>query len=151
MRIAVSGRHVCAYIYGHRAQRVKANCFRGIKKYHYFHFDSRKPGKVYVKTYSDEPEKEIELLTDPNWRPSASKLPQVVTPAGLSKERQQYLYEKIREFCPEYARDLVCPNSDETTSSKPTETAAFSQERDELEGQNEGRADEVDQPTPKPT
>ena len=65
-------------------------------------------------------------------------------------KRQQYLYEKIREFCPEYARDLVCPNSDETTSSKPTETAAFSQERDELEGQNEGRADEVDQPTKKP-
>ena len=128
----------------------KQTAFRGIKKYHHFHFDSRKPGKMYVKMYSDEPE-EIELLTDPNWRPSASELPQVVTPAGLSKERQQYLYEKIREFCPEYACDLVCPNPDETTDSKPTETATSSQGRDELEGQNEGRADEVDQPTPKPT
>ena len=65
----------------------KQTAFRGIKKYNHFRFDSRKPGKVYVKMYSDEPEKESELLTDPNWRPSASKLPQVVTPASLSKER----------------------------------------------------------------
>ena len=129
----------------------KQTAFRGIKKYHHFHFDSRKPGKVYVKMYSDEPEKEIEHLNDPNWRPSASELPQVVTQASLSKEHQQYLYEKIWEFCPEYAHDLVCPNPDETTGSKPTETATSSQGRDELEGQNEGRADEVDQPTPKPT
>ena len=53
----------------------KQTAFRGIKKYHHFHFDSKKPGKVYVKMYSDEPE-EIELLTDPNWRPSASEPPQ---------------------------------------------------------------------------
>ena len=40
----------------------KQTAFRGIKKYHHFRFDSRKLGKVYVKTYSDEPEKETELL-----------------------------------------------------------------------------------------
>ena len=107
----------------------KQTAFRGIKKYHHFRFDRRKPGKVYIKTYSDEPEKEIELLTDPNRRPSASNLPEVVTPVVLSNERQCYLFEKIREFCPEYARDLVCPNPDET-GAKTTETATSSQERD---------------------
>ena len=97
-------------------------------------------------------QKEIELLTDPNWRPSASNLSEVVTPVGLSNERQRYLFEKIRKFCPEYAHDLVCPNPDET-GAKTTETATSSQERDELEGQNEDRADEtqVDPTTPKPT
>ena len=107
----------------------KQTAFRGIKNYHHVCFDSRKPGKVYVKMYSDEPEKEIELLTDPNWRPSASNLPEVVTPVGLSNERQRYLFEKIWEFCPEYACDLVRPNPDET-GAKTTETAS-SQERTE--------------------
>ena len=31
----------------------KQTAFRGIMKYHHFRFDSRKPGKVYVKTYSE--------------------------------------------------------------------------------------------------
>ena len=30
---------------------------------------------------------------------SASQLPPIIPPAGLSKERQLYLYNKIREFC----------------------------------------------------
>ena len=92
----------------------KQSAFKGIKKHHHFRFDSMKPGKVYVKTYSDEPEKEHDLLTDPDWRPSATDLPQVVPPAGLSAERRHYLFEKIREFCPEHVRDLVCPNPDES-------------------------------------
>ena len=52
----------------------KQTAFRGIKKYQHFRFDSRKPGKAHVKMYSDVPEIEIEHLTDPNWRPSASNL-----------------------------------------------------------------------------
>ena len=35
--------------------------------------------------------------------------PPVVTPEGLSSQRQWYLYNKIREFVPIEAQDLVCP------------------------------------------
>ena len=42
-----------------------------------------------------------------SWRPSPSDLPHVVTPEGLSLKRQ-WLYNKIREFVPHEARDLVC-------------------------------------------
>ena len=41
----------------------KQTVFRGIKKYNHFHFDSRKPGKVYVKMYSDEPVNFLLTLT----------------------------------------------------------------------------------------
>ena len=95
----------------------KKSALKGIKQYHHFHFNGAKPGKVYAKKYSDEPEKEIQLLVDPKWRPSASDLPEVVQPAGLPIEQQRYLFEKNREFCPSYAQDLVCPNPDATDTA----------------------------------
>ena len=36
-------------------------------------------------------------------------LPEVVLPKGLSAERQWYLYEKIRSFCPDNSKDKTCP------------------------------------------
>ena len=101
----------------------KQTAFKGIKKYHHFRFDGSKPGKVYAKTSSDEPEKEIELLVDLNWRPSPTHLPEVVNPSGLSYERQRYLYDKIREFCPSYCKDLVCPNPDDIPGKEVSTTA----------------------------
>ena len=41
-----------------------------------------------------------------------------VPPAGLSAERQHYIFEKIRKFCPEHVHDLVCPNPDESTRTE---------------------------------
>ena len=43
------------------------------------------------------------------WIPSAVDKPPPITPQGLSLERQTYLYEKIREYCHEETRDMVCP------------------------------------------
>ena len=77
----------------------KQSAFKGIKKHQHFGLDSMKPGKVYVKTYCDDPEKEHDLLTDPDWRPSATDL-QVVPSAGLSAKCQRYLFEKIWNFVP---------------------------------------------------
>ena len=80
---------------------------KGITQMHHFWFTSRHPGKVFVINSIDDNERCITLLRDPSWRPS--ELPELIIPQGLSLERQHYLYDKIREFCPEEYRDLVCP------------------------------------------
>ena len=81
----------------------------GIKKLHHFRFPSSEPGVVYVRVHSDGDEEKIELLKDKAWRPGVSHLPCQVTPKGLSADRQWYLFDKIREFCPEADRDVTCP------------------------------------------
>ena len=37
------------------------------------------------------------------------ELPPIVAPKGLSAERQWYLYENIRPFCPDSDKDITCP------------------------------------------
>ena len=81
---------------------------KGITKMHHFRFSKMDPGKVYVKNKSTDPERCINLVRHP-WNPTAREMPQQIVPTGLSMERKQYLYDKIREFCPEEAQDLVCP------------------------------------------
>ena len=45
-------------------------------------------------------------------------MPPTITPAGMSAERQHYLYEKIRPFCSsEEAAALTCPRP----ASQPVE------------------------------
>ena len=64
---------------------------------------------VYIKESSSAAEREIQLVCDTTWQPSPDELPEVVQPNGLSAECKQYLYEKIREFCPDDKKDSVCP------------------------------------------
>ena len=82
---------------------------KGISKMHHFKFTACKPGMVFVKDSSTGAERLINLLKDTPWRPSADQLPPTVVPNGLSIERQWYLYDKIREFCPDNKKDTVCP------------------------------------------
>ena len=35
-------------------------------------------------------------------------MPPTILPKGLSNERQWYLYDKIREYCPENSKDKTC-------------------------------------------
>jgi len=88
---------------------VKALALKGITKYHHFRFSVGHPGSVFVKVSIDDNEQEIKLLSDKTWRPSKDDLPSIINPPGLSLERQWYLFNKIREFCPEETKDLVCP------------------------------------------
>ena len=48
------------------------------------------------------------LLKEP-WDVDSDTLPNIVPPHGLSIERQWYLYEQIRPFCPDEDKDTVCP------------------------------------------
>ena len=80
----------------------------GIKKFHHFRVSSSSPGSVFVRELSDSPEVEISLLKEP-WTTDPEELPAVIPPRGLSTERQWYLYEQIRPFCPDDDKDYVCP------------------------------------------
>ena len=77
---------------------------------HHFHFKSSVPGTVLVKDTIDDKEwKSITLVKSSSWQPSSGDLPHPSVPAGLSLERQYYLFDKIREFIPSEFQDLVCP------------------------------------------
>ena len=82
--------------------------FVGIKSYHHFRFVALEPGVVYARKHSDTPEVKVNLLKGP-WSPDPNEYPTQIIPKGLSAERQWYLFEKIREFCPEGDMDVTCP------------------------------------------
>ena len=85
-----------------------------IKTYQHFHFSLHSPGTVIVQESSIDTKISIQLLKfidgEPTFKPSATILPDIVRPSGLSKERQWYLYNQIRVFCSPETKDLVCPN-----------------------------------------
>ena len=81
----------------------------GIKKLHHLRFSSASPGCIFVKERAGSAEVNRTILKDKNWKPTADQLPPILPPTGLSQQRQWYLYEKIREFCPDYLKDTTCP------------------------------------------
>ena len=95
-------------------QHTIKTALRGIKKIQHFHFSSSFPGKVKVSNELDGTETTITLRKDPSWTPSSVEHPELVVPPGLPLERQWYLYDKIREFCPDHCKDLVCPRPTES-------------------------------------
>ena len=82
----------------------------GIKKYHHFRFTSSEPGVVYARVHADTDEVRMDLnKSSPPWLPNKDELPPIVAPKGLSAERQWYLHENIRPFCPDSDKDITCP------------------------------------------
>lgn len=77
-----------------------------IKSYYHFRFHKDYPGTVFCKTYWYSEEKAINLLRR---APEAGELPPTVPPSGISRERAEYLYKEIREFCREGTENLVAP------------------------------------------
>ena len=58
-----------------------------------------------MKTHSDEEEVKFNLLKKSSqMSPDPSEYPERVQPKGL-----WYLFDQIREFCPEGDRDVTCP------------------------------------------
>ena len=94
-----------AFFDGHTIQTA----LKGISQMHHFRFTSDHPGVVFVKNADDMDERKINLLKNTSWRPTPADLPQQIIPPGLSEERKVYLYQKIREFCPDNVKDIVCP------------------------------------------
>ena len=98
---------------------------KNIKRYQHFRIASSSPGAVTVQLASDTEEESIVVLADRDWIPSLHLLPTVTPPPrGLSHERQVYLHDTIREYCPHEVRDRVCPRPlpPDTTTHTPTTT-----------------------------
>ena len=77
-----------------------------ITRQHHFNFSSDCPGTVIVREFSDSGETKFIITEDDSW---GVKFPEVITPPGMTTQRQWYLYDKIRDYCSEEAKDLVCP------------------------------------------
>ena len=60
-----------------------------------------------MKLHPDTESKELQLLKN-NWSTFESG-PNVIPPKGLSLDYQWYLFDWIRQFCPDGTKDLVCP------------------------------------------
>ena len=82
---------------------------KSITKYHHFHIDINKPGKVYVRETADGAVQEIQHVSNMINLLDRDVMPPTIPPKGLSNERQWYLYDKIREYCPENSKDKTCP------------------------------------------
>ncbi|ELT87533.1 hypothetical protein CAPTEDRAFT_192819 [Capitella teleta] len=80
--------------------------FHGIKQYQHFRFDWQHPGVVFFKTRISDEEGSFKLFKD-SPLPTTAATP--ITPPGLSRERQAYLYENIRPFVEDEFKDVVCP------------------------------------------
>ena len=79
----------------------------GIK--HFILDSSSSPGVVKAKQTHIDTTMEFNLLTKTKLKPRKNDLPALVTPAGLCNNRQWYPYNKIRHYCSEDTKDLVCP------------------------------------------
>ena len=80
-----------------------------IKKVHHFRVRKDTPGIVALQEESDSSIQEYRLLRDVAVQPEVGLMPDVISPRGLPPERQWYLFEKIREYCPTECQDVTCP------------------------------------------
>ena len=95
----------------HFAPYFRRNAFAGIKSLHHLVFDAKKKEQATVREWTDSKETVLKLLPkNSRWSPTSSDMPPEIRPDGLSQERKQYLFDKIREFCPPYCQDVVCPD-----------------------------------------
>lgn len=81
----------------------------GILQYAHFHLTAAKPGMLFYKTSLYEEEQSCMLLKNADSFEAMPDMPQALPSPGLSKERQAYLYNHIREFVREEKRDIMCP------------------------------------------
>lgn len=79
-----------------------------ITTYHHFHFCNTHPGSVFMREFADSPEKRLTILKLGS-DPVRGVLPSTLLPAGLSPERELYLYKQMRPFCQAEFRDVTCP------------------------------------------
>ena len=83
----------------------------GIKKIHHFIIHSPEPSEIQLKQSVDSSTVKMTLLRSPSVIPPDT-LPPVISPRGLSPERQWYLFDKIREYCRLQLQDITCPLPD---------------------------------------
>ena len=78
-----------------------------VKQFHHFHFSKENPGMVFYKEFVSSPEQSFMLLKNNVILPSASTLPPVVNPDGLTEERKSYLYHEITQLGKPGTEDII--------------------------------------------
>ncbi len=80
-----------------------------ITRYHHFHFTAEEPGVVYLRELAHEDEVAFQMLREPDFIFPDSEMPEPTVNKGIPLDRQWYLFEKVRPYCPGETADLVCP------------------------------------------
>jgi len=80
-----------------------------ITKYHHFYFSADEPGVVHLRELADKEEVTFHMLRQPDFAFPLGEMPEPTANKGIPLDRQWYLYEKVRPYCPEETADLVCP------------------------------------------
>lgn len=80
---------------------------RNIRKYHHFRFSCQDPGYVFLKESVDSEETRVSIMKSPISDPHAR--PILITPPGLSRDRQMYLYRNVRPYVRPLHQEEVCP------------------------------------------
>ena len=97
---------------------------KGIKEMQHFSFAADRPGVVLMKKEWEGPTTELVLKQGD----LPVGMPERIEPAGLTRDRQAYLFRHIRPFVDEDKRDLVCPEpvAIRTRSPSPTPSSRSS-------------------------
>ena len=82
---------------------------KSIKKFHHFKISSSNPDELMMKEAEAEPTLKLNIISNSSEFLDSGQMPSQITPRGLTPERQWYLFDKIREFCPAASRDITCP------------------------------------------
>ena len=90
-----------------------------ITQYHHFCFDAAHPGVVYLRKLVDKEEISFQMLRQPGFSFTVGELPMPTPNKGMPLEKQWYLYEKVRPYCPENTADIVCPEPEDPKSANP--------------------------------
>ena len=91
-----------------------------ITKYHHFRFSADEPGVVHLRELADHEEVSFQMLRRRDFAFPEGEMPEPTENKGIPLDRQWYLFEKVRPYCPEETADLVCP---EPAQPKPTGAA----------------------------
>ena len=79
----------------------------GIRKLHYFKFQSLNPNFVLVKKKSTDEYVSVRLIE--TYKP-LKPFPEKSAIPKIGFERQKYLFEHIRQYCAEDSKDVLCPD-----------------------------------------
>lgn len=77
-----------------------------ITHYNHFQFSATKNARVTCKVDVDGNEFVHRIFAEDS---GPTGLPKVINPEGMSRQRKEYLYKNIRNFCKDEFKDTLCP------------------------------------------
>lgn len=92
---------------------------KGLRGFQIFRFHHDSPGYVLCKKSSDDAEVPVRLLKCDVMQFVHDARPGEITPGGLTRERQAYLYGRIRPFVTNPWKDVSCPPSSKRRITSP--------------------------------